>query len=278
MSASLKPDLKPERASRPFRMMDALALLFFMGMAFTIARHFLSDWRKHGKPFDLTITWSTTAAAFQASGWQPNWWMNDGNRVVVTLEQEPPPSGYWLVDWAYSGAINAYFTAGWIDFSPRPIRLYSYRYLPNFLALVFYVPTLLSPLLGMGSLAVALMHFLPPGTPRPRLRRQPGAVASLTVAVAMNVLLVFWCLFLVLDLLHAPIGFDPWFLVEGRFQRVYFRLLPFLGLSVAVAWAFLIASGAWRAQRSWLDRLGRALGWGWIACTPFYLWISMLVA
>lgn len=36
------------------------------------------------------------------------------------------------------------------------------------------------------------------------------------------------------------------------------------GPAVAAAWTVLAVSGRWRPERSWIDRLGRVLGWSWI--------------
>lgn len=35
--------------------------------------------------------------------------------------------------------------------------------------------------------------------------------------------------------------------------------------AVAVVWCVLLVSGRWRPARAWPDRLGRAVGWAWIA-------------
>ena len=43
------------------------------------------------------------------------------------------------------------------------------------------------------------------------------------------------------------------------------------GLAVAVAWLGLAASGRWRPQASWIDRLGRGLGATWIGITALTL-------
>lgn len=43
------------------------------------------------------------------------------------------------------------------------------------------------------------------------------------------------------------------------------------GMAVAVAWLGLAASGRWRSERSWIDRLGRGLGATWIVITTLTL-------
>jgi hypothetical protein len=39
---------------------------------------------------------------------------------------------------------------------------------------------------------------------------------------------------------------------------------PFVGLSVVVSWMTLLVGRQWRAERSWIDRLGRAIGIWWV--------------
>ena len=39
------------------------------------------------------------------------------------------------------------------------------------------------------------------------------------------------------------------------------------GYAVAATWVVLAASGRWRPEKSWVDRLGRALGLAWICIT-----------
>jgi hypothetical protein len=40
---------------------------------------------------------------------------------------------------------------------------------------------------------------------------------------------------------------------------------PEAGFAVAGAWLALALGGRWRPEPSWIDRLGRAVGWLWIA-------------
>jgi hypothetical protein len=38
-----------------------------------------------------------------------------------------------------------------------------------------------------------------------------------------------------------------------------------IGLAVLMAWIVLKVRRQWKPEPSWIDRLGRLLGWGWIA-------------
>ena len=48
--------------------------------------------------------------------------------------------------------------------------------------------------------------------------------------------------------------------------------MAIIGVSVAASWIFLLASGAWRSERGWVDRTGRVLGYFWIATLPLTGW------
>jgi len=45
------------------------------------------------------------------------------------------------------------------------------------------------------------------------------------------------------------------------------------GLAVTVAWVTLAVSGRWQPQLSWIDRVGRLMGCGWIGLMILHLWI-----
>ena len=46
-----------------------------------------------------------------------------------------------------------------------------------------------------------------------------------------------------------------------------------IGMAVAGAWSWLLLSGRWRSQPTWIDRLGRALGFYWLS---MILWNNLL--
>jgi hypothetical protein len=62
-------------------------------------------------------------------------------------------------------------------------------------------------------------------------------------------------------MLWIRIGMQPMFLVGG---------------AVASVWIVLWLSGTWRAERSWIDRAGRALGIYWITISVFFGWAFFL--
>lgn len=95
--------------------------------------------------------------------------------------------------------------------------------------------------------------------PRPAARRtlqQPGAVACL--AAAGSILLAL-----------ALIGAEDSLRVSAPSASLYIlrnsyawgRAMWWTGPAVAGAWSGLALAGLWRAEPSWVDCLGRALGW-----------------
>jgi hypothetical protein len=48
--------------------------------------------------------------------------------------------------------------------------------------------------------------------------------------------------------------------------RAFFLYSPWaIGASVASTWMLAWLGGRWKAEPTWIDRLGRGLGWAWIA-------------
>ena len=62
-------------------------------------------------------------------------------------------------------------------------------------------------------------------------------------------------------MLWIRIGMQPIFLVGG---------------AVASVWIVMWLGGTWRAERSWIDRAGRALGVYWIMTSVLFGWAFFL--
>ncbi len=114
------------------------------------------------------------------------------------------------------------------------------------------------PFIAMGTLALIPIRFV--GS-RPRFHRlacQPGLIAAGASGVAI---LVMGLPTLVAGLtagansnlvLRMPVTFTVSVAMAG-------------GLAVLVSWMTLLVTGRWRAEPSWIDRLGRSMGFFWIA-------------
>jgi hypothetical protein len=146
-------------------------------------------------------------------------------------------------------AATAVGLAGIRAYSPA-FCSYQYTSIPpppwlNWLAVVlsnwaFY----LSPLPAAWTLAALMLRLRSPRPHVRRLMRQPGTVAG----IAATMLILIGVVHYLLDL-HNPSWHDI------PFQYTTFSL----GCGVGVAWLILSLSMRWRAERSWIDRLGRSV-------------------
>jgi hypothetical protein len=64
------------------------------------------------------------------------------------------------------------------------------------------------------------------------------------------------------------VSFNPWNNTAQRMPRV-------AGFVVAGSWIALFLAGRWRPERSWIDRLGRLIGWFWIAAAIHFLFLPL---
>ena len=59
----------------------------------------------------------------------------------------------------------------------------------------------------------------------------------------------------------------------GRLITVYG---DYVGFAVGGAWLALVLFGRWRPEKTWLDRLCRAMGWLWLSLPPV-IWLNSLL-
>jgi hypothetical protein len=140
---------------------------------------------------------------------------------------------------------------------------------------ILYWPITASPVLLSWTLAVGGLSLSRPRPPLHRLLRRPGTVACLAAAsvlaceIAVTVLL-----YLLAALAGITLGFD--LRSNHSYLKAYYLLIATLGFAIAAAWAMQILGRRWRAEPSWIDRGGRALGLCWIALTPVSFWMAMI--
>ncbi len=131
------------------------------------------------------------------------------------------------------------------------------------------------PLVVTWTLALIEIRLLRPRPRFRRLTRQPGMMAACAAgAVIVFVGLVSFAFVMVLRWESHADYFRAVFFVGG----LTVPFVPILcGLAVLVSWLTLLASRRWRAEPSWVDRLGRALGAVWIAAgfLTFYLYFNL---
>jgi hypothetical protein len=166
-------------------------------------------------------------------------------------------------------------------------ELRPYPLLPRCLLTIWTYILATMPIAAMWSIALFGLRFR---RPRPRWRRltsQPGFVACGAILLVVAIRLVG---FLTLVARTAGNRFYSTSLTVGEafsvtvsfpgpvnaatvYNSAYFASSAF-GMSVAVAasWLLLAASGRWRAEPEWIDRLGRVLGSYWVGIIPFSCW------
>jgi hypothetical protein len=147
----------------------------------------------------------------------------------------------------------------------------------------FYIQTLWAwsdlalPCLTLWTIALSLLWLRAPREPFRTVRRYPGAVACAAVIGSFALNLVFDLIFyVVLSCLPGENG--GWYLrfldLLSHIQDDFSRYARVRGDAIAICWLFLWASGQWRAQATWLDRLSRAVAILWLVATVPSYWFS----
>ena len=109
--------------------------------------------------------------------------------------------------------------------------------------------------------ALLILRYRRPHPSRARLTRRPGHVACCAAVVALGL----GCLDELTQLVasHHPTPFS--------FYQLWITLSVRIGPTIAGAWLLLALSGHWRADRGWMDRLGRFPGACWIGWILFWM-------
>jgi len=114
------------------------------------------------------------------------------------------------------------------------------------------------PFLAAWTLAWCTLRFRGPRPRWWRLVRQPGVAVGFVAILAWlagAIVMIRWGA----DEHHGT----PDWVALGYVQLSSATMLG--GFGVLVTWAGTVLDGRWRPEGSWIDRMGRALGVGWIA-------------
>lgn len=135
------------------------------------------------------------------------------------------------------------------------------------------------PVAGALSSALLICRFLSPRPRRRRLWLLPGMTPPLAVTLGSAQVFAESAYKAVVDWQQAPRrgagGMTyPYFL--NQFEVHCQAVADFVGFAVVTNWLVLALGGRWRAERSWVDRLGRALGVYWIALFFLFRWQHVL--
>jgi hypothetical protein len=143
-----------------------------------------------------------------------------------------------------------------------------------------HILDLVMPHLAAGTIALLVIRLRSPRPPCRRLARQPGTVACM---VGLAVLLAIACWLGMTAVTGRVPEFSEHATRAGGHSAGSFPLFPFsgrslvaygdrIGFAVAGAWLSLWLSGRWRAEPTWIDRLGRTVGWLWLLIAAV-LWL-----
>jgi hypothetical protein len=142
--------------------------------------------------------------------------------------------------------------------------------------LIFFWMHQIVPFPAMWSLALFAIVAFDRSTPRRRKLRHAGSVACCAAVVALALTTLVASAFYTLHFLEE-IQVIPRIFSHGRNAHAMppFANAPMeeiVGAAVLGAWSVMAATGRWKSQPSWIDRMGRALGIVWIALFLVYLY------
>ena len=186
-------------------------------------------------------------------------WLVAASAVGLAMVQQ------WIIPWWY-GHPPAYVLA---DIRSRGGIVAPYH--------VFYWVQLVTPFLLALNVAWIPIRLR---RPRPRWRlllRQPGFVGSLAMVSALISTAVIWVCLQVPGWLGSRIVARS--LLGFRYAvgfHAYDMAVVAIGHAVLAAWLLHASAGRWRAEPSWVDRAGRALGLTWIALLPINYWAALI--
>ncbi len=120
-----------------------------------------------------------------------------------------------------------------------------------------YAPELLPPFLTYWAIALLVLRFRQPRPRRNRLAIEPGASACLAVTVVTALAAVS----LGCSTIHQPFTYSP----TSFLWTVTYLAKTHAPDAVAAVWIFQIMGRRWRPEPVWIDRMGRSIGFLWLA-------------
>jgi hypothetical protein len=183
--------------------------------------------------------------------------------------------------WSWTRKPNPYF---WFGGDPL------YSSVRSLMVTAIYVGTTLAAPWGVALLILRRVRH--PLTPFWRARR-PGALACLASTVCLGLILIWQTISPSWEDLHLLIGPPseirtiasfplhdrnpeiPWRMNPDPFLHTAIQMPRLAGFVVAGAWIALVLAGRWRAERSWIDRLGRGIGVFWILAAIHFLFLPL---
>jgi hypothetical protein len=166
-------------------------------------------------------------------------------------------------------------------------NLEPYPLVPRILLTIWAWILAIFPIPVLWSIALFGLFLRRPRPPLRRLVRQPGFVAAASVTLVAAVRLAGFATLVartfgnqfntlvpsVFDALTVTVTYRGPMKIATIYNSAYFATSAFgISMAVSAAWLLLAASGRWRLEPKWLDRVGCCLGTFWIAIIPFSCW------
>ncbi len=184
------------------------------------------------------------------------------------MSEPTGPRKFTLLDLMVLVAATAVGTALWRAYDPESLPL-STNVVVDLSVDLYYRVSRAALILEPWTVALLVLRLR---RPRPRFHLIMGQAGTAASVAAILIPIVVNLPHLV-SVALGPIG--PMRAVPWR-DVIYF-LPRSCGSGVASAWLILALSGHWRTEPSWIDRLGRALGVGWIMVMVVTSFLHVLV-
>jgi hypothetical protein len=151
--------------------------------------------------------------------------------------------------------------ANWGDILERAVSLSDWSVGSAGLLMVNLL-TFATPMAVSLTMALLVLRNRQPRPPWRRLMRRPGTMACLAPSCGW----AFGVMFAAAAMADGGADELRWPGSPGLWIEVFSLAASFLaGFAVAITWIILVAIRRWHPEPSWLDRLGRLAGAGWIA-------------
>jgi hypothetical protein len=129
--------------------------------------------------------------------------------------------------------------------------------------IVLYVHDATTPCVAMLSIAAVVLRLRRPRPGLVEMVQQPGFLACVVAIFGM-----------IMCVAMSALAVTP--TTRFRMDSLFFILSVWNGMTVGFAWFGWWINSRWKAEPSWIDRLGRALGAAWIAL-PVLLWAGLVI-
>ena len=109
------------------------------------------------------------------------------------------------------------------------------------------------------------------------IRSGSAACGAATIAMAIEMIHMLAVLTLIVTQAGTPRPLVMREVISELFLVIGMPGVATSGLAVTIAWVTLAVSGRWQPEASWIDRVGRLMGCGWIGLMILRPWIFLIL-